>query len=156
MNYMHLIKITSLDKDTVKSRVCFYKREEFFRNHFNKIKVVPSFLLLEAIFQTAGRLSRFVHGNKMGGTIVSFRHFSLSRPIFANEELMITACLISSNAGSSYFSVDVFSSEPSLEEHLLKSGKLLISLNEGIATKKLNNDMGNELEEHINKMRWKT
>lgn len=140
MNYMQAVEFLEISRDKAVSRIFYQKREEFFRNHFNFIKIVPWFLINEACFQTAGRLVREHTANKFGGIVASFSNFNYTRPFLPNENIIINIKLQSINDKSSLFYLSIKIEE----EVVLKKGKLILLLNEEIISKTLNNQIPDE------------
>lgn len=97
MNYMNMVKFIQLDVHRAISRLSCHEREEFFRHYFKKVKIVPIFVITEAIFQTAGRIARKKKNSSLGGLIASYRGFEFNSPLFANQDYFIHAELKSEN-----------------------------------------------------------
>ena len=72
MNYMKMIKFKSVDLNKSTASLSFQEREEDLKNELECNNIVPYFTLIEAIFQTAGRVAREHSQNMYGGIIVSF------------------------------------------------------------------------------------
>lgn len=148
MNYMSMVPFVKVDSRVAISRLLCQKREEFFRHYFKKAKIVPVFVILESIFQTAGRIAREGKINISGGVIASFRGYDFSRPIFANEDCYIHAELKFENETGLCFETSIGLSQVD-KDSVMKSGMLIIARHRGIEGGQLNSSPINEVDELI-------
>jgi len=125
MNYLNMVDFLVVNEEKVISRLCCQKRESYLRAFFDNVKIIPNFIILEAIFQTAGRLARNQNqNNSSGGIIASYRNFCFTRPLFAGEDIQIIANCVSSNEKSFYFKIFIVNDK---QEKILENGTLIIS-----------------------------
>ena len=64
MNYMNMVKFEKVSREESLAIIYFQEREEIFRNELEHSSIVPYFVVIEAIFQTAGRAAREYSNNK--------------------------------------------------------------------------------------------
>lgn len=134
MNYMKMVSFVVVKSDYTISETAFYEREEFFRDSFPNKKIVPTFVIMESIFQTAGRMVRAYTNSEYGGIIASFSNFNFTRPILANETIRISSHLKSSNEKSCFVLISLtVENEP-----ILQNGKLMLILEPAIISNQLN------------------
>jgi len=141
MNYLHMIAVKEITTDKITSFASFQCREEVFREQLNFIKIVPIYLVLEACFQTAGRLARALTNNRMGAYVVSFNRFDFKRPVFANEILTFTAYFRLQLEEMMRFKVSIDSEG----ERILSSGEVILKQTKQITNEYLNNTKGDEI-----------
>ena len=89
MNYLHMLDSITITQRTAYSQCCFSQREGLFDLNLHKIAIVPTYVVLEAIFQTAGYLLQNLDQPNTAAMVASCKRFEWSRPIYANETLMI-------------------------------------------------------------------
>lgn len=138
---MKMVNFILVEGDYALSEAIFSEREEFFRNSFPNKKIVPSFVIIESIFQTAGRMIRAHTSDAYGGIIASFSNFNFTRPILANEAVRISSYLKSSNEKSCL----VFISLTVENEVIFENGKLMLVLEPTIVSDQLNNSLCSDL-----------
>ena len=149
MNYMKMIKFKSVDLNKSTASLSFQEREEDLKNELECNNIVPYFTLIEAIFQTAGRVAREHSQNMYGRIIVSFNEFCFHRPVFLNEKITIKAKIVSYNENLKiyFFSVSVYGEN----DIIIKDGAVLIKQEKIIKSNYLNNSMETSIEENMNK-----
>lgn len=145
MNYMSMVSFVKLDSQYAIGKLCCQKREEFFREYFSKIKIVPIFMILESVFQTAGRIAREGKINISGGVIASFRSYDFSRPIFANEDFYIHVELKSENQTGLCFETSIGASLEDMNS-IMNKGVLIIARHQGIEAGQLNSSPLDEIQ----------
>lgn len=137
MNYMKMVNFIHITDSDIKAEIVFQEREEIFTNTLNKDVIVPYYVVLEAMFQTAGRLARAITNNVYGGSIVSLSNFTFSRPILLNENITINAKILSfSDEQKSYFFQIILETE---NEQIIPEATLIIKQEQNILTENLNN-----------------
>lgn len=137
---MKMVEFLKITPDYVTSYVRFSKREEFFRNYFEKIKIVPSYVIMESIFQTAGRLIRCRTNDQYGGIIASFSKFNFERPILPNEDVIIHTEFVSEINMTCMTGVSVEADS----KKILNRGKLMLMYEPAIISDRLNNQVIDE------------
>lgn len=150
MNYMHMVKFKSLSLRDALAVLCFQEREEIFKNELNCSNIVPYYVILEALFQTAGRIAREYSENTYGGIIVSFSDFDFTRPVFFNEELTIKAWIKSYNSRLRifYFSVTLLIGNKTV----LPEGHIMIMQTNQIKSNYLNNNILKSVNENLDQI----
>ncbi|WP_379134453.1 hypothetical protein [Paenibacillus sp. sgz500958] len=144
---MKLVSFTRLSSTEVESCQVLQPREDVFESEFDTGLTIPFFVLLESIFQTAGRLAREVTNNQYGAGIVSFSNFAFARPIFPDEKVTFSAKLLSINEDirSFFFQIKI-----SVEGQIIvPDGKLITKQEDVIATSDLNNSMMLSVEDGL-------
>ena len=106
-------------------------------NSFDTDSIVPTFMLIEALFQSAGKVAREGSGNNRGAYIVSFSKLKLKRPIFSYEKLEIHSKILSTNGSSGCFFFTV--SAKVKNETVLENMSLILKQDKYIKPKFLNN-----------------
>ncbi len=147
MNYMNMVKFTNVSLEESTAVIYFQEREEIFKAENDCLNIVPYFVLIEAIFQTAGRVAREYSNNIYGGIIASFSDFCFSRPIFTDEMLTIKAKILSYNEKAKvfYFQVSLYCED----EVILPNGIILIKQEKIISSEYLNNSINKSVELNI-------
>lgn len=145
MNYMQAVELTEINPNSIKARVFYQKREVFFTFPFDRIQIVPAYVIHEAIFQTAGRLVRVKSENKKAGIVASFRDFKFLRPLLPNEMITIEAHVVSIKEECIFFRIKVLVEE----EIIIEKGSLILLMTDSILSPHLNNQMPQENEEMI-------
>ena len=148
MNYMQMVSFVETSSSEVLSKFIYKRNEEY--SELDKPILVPSYLVLEAIFQTAGKVAREYSNNKCGGSIVSFSGFTLVRPVFSNELINIKARLISFNEARRCFFLDV--SVYAGQEVIVHNGQVLIMQDEAIKSQFLNNTDAVDVDNYLEKI----
>lgn len=148
MNYIKMIELVRVDSLHAVSTASFQSREALVDETVWKYPMIPLYLLIEAVFQNAGRLRRFVQGEDSGGVIVGMSGFQFFRPVFENEVLFFHASLLSASDNACYFDNRIVTDS---QDIVLAGGKLIISKNERIDPSILNRnsktDFQNEKKE---------
>ncbi|MCM3135798.1 hotdog fold thioesterase [Paenibacillus polysaccharolyticus] len=135
MDYMKMVHYLEISSSEVLSGFIYKDNEEFCE--LDKPVIVPMYLLLEAFFQTAGKVAREYSNNKSGGSIVSVSNLYFKRPILSNEYIRIRANLVSFNVSKRCF---FFKLSVCIEEEVVISdADIIIKQEEGISSKYLNN-----------------
>jgi 3-hydroxymyristoyl/3-hydroxydecanoyl-(acyl carrier protein) dehydratase len=142
LNYMKMVRFIEVSGDYVLSETQFSEREEFFRHNYPRKKIVPPFVIIESIFQTAGRMVRAYTNDKFGGIIASFSNFNFIRPIFANETVRISSRFKSGHEKSCMVLINLVVED----QVILENGKLMLILEPGIVSDHLNNSLASDLE----------
>lgn len=133
MNYMNMVTFITLTKNKAMSKLCCQKREAYFRDYFDNIKIVPIFIILEAIFQTAGGAARSSRlENTLGGVIACYRKFNFYRPIMANEEFFISAELRAEDEKGSFYEISV-AEDINMKKIIMENGTLIVSKYAGLS-----------------------
>lgn len=147
MNYMKMVDFIKVGNEAVTSR--FIVKENERRECIENKVLVPNFLILEAIFQTAGKVAREFTNNVSGGTIVSFKNLNYVRPIFTNEITNMEARLISYNKIRKCLFIKV----KVLIDHevIIKDVDVIIMQDSSIKTDYLNNTTNQFKENILNK-----
>ena len=145
---MKMVSFIDISPSKVISEFIYKENQDF--SELDQIILVPNYLVLEAMFQTAGRVAREYSNNKCGGSIVSFSNFNLVRPIFCNELLHIKAELISFNQHRRCFFLGV--SVYKDQEVIVKDGRLLIIQDTAIQPQFLNNRYPVDINHYLEKL----
>lgn len=145
MNYMQAVEFMALSEKEITARVMYQKRECCFNPPFDRIQIVPFYMIHEAIFQTAGRLVRFLSGNQKGGIVASFRNFAFSRAILPNEMIHIQATCVKCGDDSAFFRIKVSVEQ----EEIFENGTLILLPTASIISSELNQQMPGENERII-------
>lgn len=136
MNYM---KMVSFNKVTDRSSIAtfVYKDNEDI-NSLDKSFLVPVFMLLEAIFQSTGKIAREFSENKRGAYVVSFGKVNFRRPVFSYEVLKLKSSLSSYNQlnGCVYLECSVYSGE----EIIVDKAYVMLKQDDNINPVYLNNE----------------
>lgn len=128
-------------------------REDVFEAECDTGLTVPFYVLLESVFQTAGRLAREVTHNRHGAGIVSFSNFVFARPVFQDEQVTYYAKLLSVNEEKrSFFFRITISAEGQL---IVPDGRLITKQEDVISTHSLNNNIRLSAEDGMNLLRLK-
>lgn len=154
MNYMNMVKFIHVSFKNAVASICFQEREELFNKDINQTNIVPNFVIIEAIFQTAGRIAREYSNNVYGGIIVSFNNFNFIRPVFTDEQLTINANLLSYNDKAKVFYLQVSLSGEE-NEKILPDGVVLIKQVKQITSDYLNNNMKFSIDENLKQIGYK-
>lgn len=145
-----MVKFKSLSLNDALAILCFQEREEIFKNELDCSHIVPYYVILEALFQTAGRIAREYSENTYGGIIVNFSDFDFTRPVFFNEELTIKAWIKSYNSKMRifYFSVSLLIRD----EIVLPEGHIMIKQTNQIKSNYLNNSILKSVNENLDEI----
>lgn len=135
MNYMKMIHFVHTSSTEVTSKFIYKESEEF--SEVDKPFIVPSYLILEAMFQTAGKVAREYSNHQSGGSIVSFGNWHFKRPVFSNETMWIRAQFLSFHPTKRCFFIKV--SMDSDSENIITSGEVIIMQDQSIENQYLNN-----------------
>lgn len=141
MNYMRMVSFKKISKEEAISEIFFQEREAVLINEFDKKPSIYNFMVIEAIFQTAGRVAREYTDNKYGGIIVGFNEFKFKHNINLNKLIEIKAKLISYNEKLKSFFLEVSVYEEG--KIILNKGTIIIKQDENISSHYLNNDLIN-------------
>lgn len=135
MNYLKMVAFKSTSKSEGSALFTFKNSEEV--NALDKDCIVPNFMILEAIFQAAGKVAREYSDNKRGAYIVSFSGMKFNRVVLSYEQLIIESKLMSMNKmnGCIYLSISAFVDK----EVILKNVRLILKQSDDISTGYLNN-----------------
>lgn len=153
MRYMQLVSFTRVGPMEAESCQVLQPREDVFEAECDTGLTVPFYVLLESVFQTAGRLAREVTHNRHGAGIVSFSNFVFVRPVFQDEQVTYYAKLLSVNEEKrSFFFRITISAEGQL---IVPDGRLITKQEDVISTHSLNNNIRLNAEDGMNLLRWK-
>lgn len=100
---------------------------------------VPSYLIIESIFQTAGRLVREYKQKQYGGYIVQIKGLSFSKPIYCNTLITIKAKYISYNKKNECSFVSISVTQGNIL--LVNGATLIIKQDSSIKEEFLNNSI---------------
>lgn len=148
MNYMKMVAFTKVTSEK-SSTIFTYKNSEEV-NRMDNDGIVPSFMVLEAIFQTAGRVAREYSGNTRGAYVVSFSGMKMSRVIFSYEKLEIHAELTSINQANHCFFLTISAFVGS--ENIIQKVRLILKQSDDIRTDQLNNCSLVDQAKYLNEM----
>lgn len=135
MNYMKIISYDYISSSEVISKFIFKESENI--NIVDKTLIVPYFMVLEGIFQTAGKVARESTGNRFGAYIVSFKKVKFKRPIFKNEVINIKATLNKINNQNKCTLFNIYVSAG--EEIIIDGCSLILKQDENVDSSQLNN-----------------
>lgn len=144
MNYMQAVDFVEITTEKVEAHVLYQRREEFFRYHHQHKKIVPWYIIIEAIFQTGGRLIREATGGKKAGIIISFRNFHFARPLLPSEHILINVKLQSLKEDVALVDIQLIS-----QKKILETGQIMFGLRAEIVSEHLNNHMPGDLSNNI-------
>lgn len=141
---MNMVKFINVTLEESIAVIYFQEREEIFKAENDCSNIVPYYVLIEAIFQTAGRVAREYSNNIYGGIIASFSDFCFSRPVFTDELLTIKAKILSYNdkAKVFYFRISLHGED----DVILPNGVILIKQEKIISSEYLNNSINKSVE----------
>lgn len=147
MNYMNMVKFERVSLEESLATIYFQEREELFKRELDYSNIVPYFAIIEAVFQTAGRVAREYSNNTYGGIIVSFNDFCFNRPIFTDEQLTLKAKILSYNDNSKvyYLRVSLYRDT----EIILPNGVVLIKQVKQITSSYLNSSIKMPIDKNL-------
>ena len=151
MNYMKMVAFTKVTIQKSSAVFIFKNSEEV--NIIDNEGIVPGFMILEAIFQTAGKVAREYSGNTRGAYVVSFSGMKMSRILFSYELLLLHAELTSMNQANQCFFLTISAFVG--DENILQKGRLILKQSDDIKTDRLNNCSLVNQEEYLEKMGFK-
>jgi len=140
MNYLRMVEHVSIDSDKIISRFHLTERE-FYKNNIMPL-VVPTYMLLESSFQSAGRLLRVRNKNKAAGIIASFRNYSFSRPVFVGEIITINCKYLRGSKEIEYYGINMIDED---NDYVMNNQGILVMLHEvsilseSLSTQNINN-----------------
>lgn len=148
LRYMQLVSFTRISASEAEACQVLQPREDIFEAELDTGLSVQFYVLLESVFQTAGRLAREVTHNRYGAGIVSFSNFVFARPVFQDEEVTYSAKLLSVNEElrSFFFRVTIAAGG----EVIVPDGRLITKQEDVISTQSLNNNTRLSAEEGMN------
>lgn len=148
MRYMQLVSFTRVSTSEAEACQVLQPREDVFEAELDTGLTVPFYVLLESVFQTAGRLAREVTHNRYGAGIVSFSNFVFARPVFQDEQVTYYARLLSVNEEirSFFFRVTISAGG----EIIVPDGRLITKQENVISTHSLNNNTRLSAEDGMN------
>lgn len=150
MNYMNMVRFEKVTREEATAVLYFQEREEIFKTENSISGIVPYFVIIESLFQTAGRVAREYSDNVYGGIIVSFNDFNFSRPVFSDEYLTIKARILSYNEKAKvfYFQISLYGEN----DTILENGTVLIKQEKQITSDYLNNSIQVPVEQKLKEL----
>lgn len=146
MDYMKMVLFKNVTKESSRALFVFKNSEKV--NSFDNDCIVPVFMLIEAVFQTAGKVAREFSGNVRGAYVVSFNNLKFERIAYSYEIIEIHSKMVSVNTsnGCFFFNVSAYIKN----EVILESATLILKQSDDIRTDYLNN---NSVDESIKKLK---
>ena len=148
MNYMTMVKFEKVSLEESLATIYFQEREELFKKELDHSNIVPYFVIIEAIFQTAGRVAREYSDNTYGGIIVSFNDFCFNRPIFADEQLKAKILSYNNNSKVYYLHVSLYGDT----DIILSNGVIMIKQVKQITSNYLNSSIKMPIDKNLNEI----